>query len=214
MKLLRGQTNQIFDLITKHKLVPSKFLLYKAETDFLNIKYGGGEYYFDISFIDPKYRMKYSPGELTLITEFEFSNMEWAAKLKYIDSWLQNLKEETEEPDKWEGYYYFPKSFKDSGINWEEQDFTTEEKNVVNEKLYLLKEGISKLDLLEDQIENLNKSIDNLSKKVDNLNKIDWKNMLVGTLFNKFFDLSISSEVAKQIWNMVTQLFSNIPLLK
>jgi hypothetical protein len=131
-----------------------------------------------------------------------------------IKEWIVCLKRELETPDKWEEYYKLSQSLNDAAITWEEQDFTTEEKTIVNEKLNLLKENISKLDLMEEQIEKLNESIDRLSVKVDNLNKIDWRDIFTGTLFNKFFELAIGSEVAKQILDVVVRLFNNIPLLK
>jgi len=92
--------------------------------------------------------------------------------------------------------------------------FTKEEKDSVTLALNQFQETLLKNhQFLPAQINQIEKSVNYIKSKIDS-NKIDWKNITVGTIITLIVALNVDTDIGKMIWFFFQEMFHQLPLLK
>lgn len=214
MKLLLSQKNLLFDLIEKSELTASLFK-YKE-------KYSGGQvnetmvihnessFYFSLKLTsDNSIYVKYSPGWTRY--EVAFYSSKWDDVATHFKIWLSYLKREIQQEDKWEKLNSEVQSlqlYKDENDSFNSK-FTVPEYLEIKQKIYQLKEGVSKLELLPEQISILNDKLDMVLDMTSQLGRFDWKSLFVGTIVSIIIQLGVTQDNAQAIWALIRQVFHN-----
>ena len=213
MKLLQSQKDQIYSSIEEAGLSPAMFKLDESSGDtYLFLK--DSNFYFIFQEMDSgKHYATYSPGQETM-KENHYPGS-WDGQLSYVRIWLGNIDRELKAPDRWGLLEEELKGINFDDIKYNNSKFTYQEYDVLKNKIEELKEKISKLDLVEEQLKEINEKLDHLLNLAKNMNKIDWKNLFVGTIFSLIMQLSIDKTTGQAIFAHVKNLFATfLPLPK
>jgi hypothetical protein len=213
MELLLTQKNDIFDIILEEGFYPSDFT-FKEEILGANeivtyLKFRGTNYYFSFRLLKfSGYETEFSPAEKSLIGTDSVRGG-WRLFLIRVRRWLRHIKRESNLIDKWEAYklglQVAPFTF---SLNDESEYFSVDELKLISLKIDLIKQGLKELELPEETIKQLNIKLDALNEKADKLSKTDWKEIFIGAIIATIFNLSIPSESALAIWEIIKQTFN------
>ena len=105
------------------------------------------------------------------------------------------------------------KVFLSNTINATGDRFTESEILLIKEKINQVKLGLKSIGLEENQISKLNEKLDNLTELTKTLTKINWVEILIGTLISQILSLQIPLDKAEQVWTLVRNAFTNWLLL-
>lgn len=212
MKLLTSQRNEIFQLIEEAGLNPSQFeLLYgkskKKEgqsASILRLKNSEYFYSFEAGIRGGHYAI-FSPGSECV--KEEQAPGSWSIQMNYFMHWLKYLIREISIEDKWKR---LDKEIAQLNINTDsnESKFTAQEYEELRLKISMLKVNLIELNLAPEQMQTLSSKLDYLAELALNLNKVDWKNLFIGTLISLIIQLAIPPETSSQIWFVIKQVFS------
>jgi hypothetical protein len=216
MKLLLSQKNNLFDLIEKFGLTPGLFEYKEYETgkEIYNttISLKKSSFLFSVTRIVNNTRdasLRFSPGDI------RYEDSSYAATWYDIEStfkyWLKYLKREIQLEDKWEKLNSEIQSlqlYKEEG-DFLNSKFTVPEYLEIKQKIFLLKEGIAKLELLPEQIALLNDKLDLVLDLTTQLGRFDWKSLFIGTIVSIIIQLGVTQDNAKAIWALIKQVFHN-----
>ena len=135
----------------------------------------------------------------------------WSGQLGYVENWLRCLIREINTPNKWERLKYEVDSL---NINFEysEDKFSYIEYEDLQKRMFVLKQGISKSDLLEEQIKVINDKLDHLTEMAKEMSKFDWKSLFIGTIVSIVIQLAVNQENAKNLWILIKQIFNTYML--
>lgn len=214
MKLLASQKNVLFELIEDYELPPSQFVFQESKSRFstdicTDLAYSNSEFYFSFESNpgnDPHYCI-YSPGQATFSNEIYTRT--WERTLMEFGSWLSFLKREITTINKWDRLKLEMENFKFSFTDNDNNKFSVAEYSELNEKIAVLKMGISKLSLLPEQLRVMNDKLDHLAILAKDMNKYDWKNLFIGTLMSIIIQLSVTPENAKNLFALIKQIFNS-----
>jgi hypothetical protein len=216
MHFLKSQKNEIYDLIVKHDLSPSDFVIEQSKE--LAIVLSGGEettithsssYYIKFTLVENKNTIQVSPGKEKLV-ELWKTDYSWESKKKILVQWLNNLKYELTQEDKWLKFWE-TKNYLDIQYTGDDNiKFSYQEVLQIKEATNKAKELILQLDLPANDGEIINSKLDYIAERCENMNKVDWKNILVGTLVSLIVQLALSKEVAVQIWEIFKQAYNTV----
>lgn len=216
MHFLKSQKNEIYDLIIKHDFSPADFSI--DQSNDIGLVLSGGEetkinhasaYYIKFTLNNNKSTIEVSPGKEKLV-EYWQTDHNWDSKKKVLIQWLNNLKYELTHEDKWLKFWE-TKNYLD--IQYDGDDnirFSYQEVMQIKEATIKAKELILQLDISPNDSEIINSKLDYISEKCESMNKIDWKNILVGTLVSLVVQLALSKEVAIQIWEIFKQAYNSV----
>lgn len=216
MRLLPSQKTVIVQTIRNFEFSLSGFDLNELDesSNTISVYYKNTDFYYSISTDTVgNFIARYSPAE----DKWNGSNISnnWEDLISSFEDWLVYLKREVGASDEWgliqdeiNNLYTIGSTGKD------DTKFTTEEYKVLEVKIEELKDKIAKLDLLESQLEIINKKLDDLLIKAKSMNKIDWKNLLVGSVLSLIFQLSIDTNTGREIFGLAKNLFQNTLQLK
>lgn len=217
MFLLKSQKNELYDLIVNAGFDPLQFELQEHQEgarEVLSITLTTNPefsfYFFKTSNVAAN-TIIYSPGEHSIKTQAE-TDM-WNIKTAHFTLWLDCLKREIEAPDKWQELLEAS-----SSINWEitEQQnskFTYQEVVEIESSIKIIKTRITELPLLTEQIQQINEKLDYIKNKAESLGRVDWKNLVVGTLINLVIQLSLPPETSKLLWAIFKEAFKKMLLI-
>lgn len=217
MKLLLSQKNKLFDIIEEHGLTPS---LFEYEEKFeakevveTVISFNNSFFYFSIShaivYNEKTGFVKHSPGSSNFEDVFYPDN--WVQIENNFIYWLHYIQREIQLEDKWEKLNSEIQSLQlyNEGNDFLNSKFTVPEYLEIKQKIFLLKEGISKLELLPEQAALLNDKLDQVLDLTTQLGRFDWKNLFIGTIISVIIQLGVTQDNAKAIWALIRQVFHN-----
>jgi hypothetical protein len=220
MKLFRSQKNQIFDMIIKEGLRPSQFafkeVTRKGESHY-TLVLEDSNFYFRFKFTPGPspllfYAMGRSPGEKTPV-DTQMYHEDWDSLTADLSNWLKLVKREVEEPDKWEQIYESSKHISWKTGQEENTLFTFTEVDEIQMAVERVKHRIVQMGLLPDHLAVINAKLDYLAEKSKSLGRVDWKNILIGTLITVVVELSLPPETAKTLWSLFKEVFHGIMLI-
>lgn len=208
MKLLQTQKNQVYELIEEAGLSPSMFLFDDPSepdgTTYLRFK--KTDYRFD--FANGRgggHFARYLPGYDTPYEDQSAGS--WVAQLVNVRQWLKYLIRELKAPNKWKLLEEELRNFNFEDIKYTDAKFTHQEYKLLEKRIGEFKNKISKLDLLDEQIEKINLKLNHLLKLAENMNKIDWKELFIGSMMSLFIQLSIPPGAGQMIFGYLKILF-------
>ena len=213
MKLLKSQLNQIFDYIVDQGINPSNFafnneseitVIHIKETDFfLSLEKSSSD----------SVLIRYSPGGLSLEYS-KYRKAEWTLILDVVKLWIDFLKPEPLQPDKWQHFYSTAQNmnltFNDNNSS---DNFNYQEIKEIENSINKIKEEVKKLDLTEDQLYKINQKLDYLVSKSKENKKVDWKNILIGTLVSIPINLALTPEDSQKFLAICNEAFQKVLLL-
>jgi hypothetical protein len=96
--------------------------------------------------------------------------------------------------------------------------FTSNEKEQIREVLEEFKKSVIELfsgeiEPIKDGIRNMEEKIDYLCNAVDRLNRFDWKGVARSTAIGIATNLTVDTEMGRQIFMLFQQAFQSIPKL-
>lgn len=216
MKLLLSQKNKLFDVIEKKELSPALFeykeTLLGLDVLDTTVRYKNSSFYFSMSSGRKKGYIgvvKCSPGR------YDFENLYdveyWVQIENAYEKWLDNLKREIQLEDKWEKFNNEIQSLQlyNNENDFINSKFTVPEYLEIKQKIFQLKEGISRLELLPQQTALLNDKLDMVLDMTTQLGRFDWKSLFVGTIVSIIIQLSVTQDNAKAIWDLIKRVFHN-----
>ena len=221
MILLTSQKNSIYEIIEAMGLSPLQFEFVEVDSVFdlyakatkLLFKNTGWYFQFEQNsqIRDGTHAAQYSPGKTTLKVDVYKTN--WSGIIKHFWVWLEYLKREITSEDKWSRLNRLVES---SRFNFTDDfnQLTFQEYENLVEKIDVLKERISKLEIQPQQIEQINAKLDHITELSKKMTKMDWRNLFVGTIISILIQLSLSPEVGQQILDIIRELFSTYFLLE
>ena len=214
MKLLLSQKNQLFDLIEEYGLTPSLFEVkevfkgQQVSKTIISLKKSSFSFTITSNDGEDAY-IKRSPGDER--HEEAFYTKYWHQIEEAFINWLSFLQRELQLEDKWEKLNSEIQSLQ---LYNEESDFlnskfTVPEYLEIKQKVFQLKEGISKLELLPEQVALLNDKLDLVLDMTTQLGRFDWKSLFIGTIVSIIIQLGVTQDNAKAIWALIKRVFHN-----
>lgn len=208
MKLLQTQKNQVYETIEETELTPNMFFFEDPSLDdgitYLRLK--KSDYFF--AFATSRsggHWARFSPGFDTP-KEDHHADI-WSSELMYLRRWLSYLTRELNAPDKWKLLEEELRNYNFEDIKYNDTKFTHQEYKILQEKIDEFKKKIEGLDLLKEQVERINQKLDHLLKLAENMNKIDWKELFIGSMMSLFIQLSIPVSAGQTIFGYLKNLF-------
>lgn len=212
MSLLPSQKNQLFDKVLEQGFSPSQFELNDTAGD-TNITYKGTSYYFNMhTAIQGLVSIRFSPGSDKLREE-KHGLRSWSDQSIIFNTWIQLLRKEVSQPDKWANFLKVAQ-----GITWPESDeensqFIFQEVEQIRGCAEQAKTSLGQLNLSPEQLRAIESKLDYIVERAKTLGRIDWKNLMVGTLITLVVSLALSSETAKTVWQAIGEAFKKIILI-
>jgi hypothetical protein len=218
MSLLTSKKNELFDTILEQGFSPNSFIFHETtKKNEVTLAMKDSKYFFRFVFEVSSNTLYiravvFSPGEHTPV-ENHAGYAQWGWVTESLLTWLNYLRREIEEPDKWKQVFEAGKR-----ISWEsdEEDnkqFTFEEVKDIERSIELAKKQLEKLGLQNEQLKTLEKKLDYVADKAKTLGKVDWKNLFVGTMIGFIVQAAIPPETAKSIWLILQEAFRKILLI-
>jgi hypothetical protein len=219
MPLLRSQKNELFALIETQGLSPAQFVFEPVPSrsgvvpTATRLSYRDSPYAF---LFDRKGRREihyvlYCPG----LNEYEDEatpGTDWQLVKAYFKEWLNNLKREIGQEDRWQSLALTlskpPLSFAKAA----KSPFTIQEYERVTAMLEAAQTQIQELDLEEEEIEVLQVKFDHLARMAKKLDKSDWQDLFVGSLVSSISAMGLAPQTAQSVWNLLRQIFNNLLL--
>jgi len=215
MWLKKSQENEIFDLIISQQMSPNDFELQRTGSIYEETKIAlkNSNYHFTLTFTGQSHTFRQSPGVEKLEEEYETYPM-WEKKKNSIIKWLERLKSELEQPDKWNEYYLVS-----AQVNWKFNDdkdnlkFNYGEIEEITKSINQIKTQIRQLELPAEKLGIIENKLDYLLVKSKLLGKFDWKNLFVGTIIGLIVQLALPVNLTQQIWTIIGQAFKQFILI-
>lgn len=211
--LLESQKNEIFDSLVEYGFNPADFIINDSNQS-ASVFYKIREYYCLIYF-SPEYftgKLIVCPGTERRLDTYHPEHPNWSDYKQYIKRWIIDLRRELNTESKWRKLES-EKVFLSRTINATGERFTESESLLVKEKVDQIKKGLNSIGLEVQQINQLNEKLDNLVELTKTLTKINWIEILIGTLISQILSLKIPSDKAEELWTLVRDAFSNWLLL-
>lgn len=212
MQLLPSQKNAIFDAIVEGGLSPLQFEYSEhnsGKETFLSFK--NSNYYFHFENVLGKRFASFSPGIEKLKERIDCPN--WDVQLYYVKQWIGFLQREISQPDKWGELLKAGSTLKWTINDSQNTPFTFAEVQDIRNTLNEVKSKIGELSLSGDQMRLIEDRLGYIAIKAENLGRIDWKNLLIGTLIGTVVQLSVTPEMAKTIWSIFSMVFKRIIMI-
>jgi hypothetical protein len=220
MYLLKSQKNDIFDLIIQAGLSPLQFTIEEAKdvvtllsnVEKTRITLADTGYYFELAIEKGKNILQFSPGSEKLIDMWQIPPS-WDEKKKYISRWLQNLKRELDLPDKWAELLKSSQTIEWHLTSSEGDRFSYQEVEEIIAAKERAKIRISELRLTPEQSRLIEEKLDYIAEKSKSLGKVDWKNIMIGTLVALVVQLALPPETANALWSIFKEAFQRVILI-
>jgi hypothetical protein len=217
MKLLNSQKNTLFDSIQEKGLSPSQFELIEVysitmpSNKAIKVRYKKSEYYFLFDHYVSTYQenafyLTVSPAYDKFSESHHSSN--WESSLYWFKNWLDNLFREINSPDKWKRLQDEVNNISINNKN-DEDKFSAEEYEDLKQKVLVVKNSLSTLQMMPAQIAAINAKLDHLTEMAVQMNKFDWKSLFVGSIMSVVIQLEVTKENANALWSLIKQVFSN-----
>lgn len=215
MKLLKSQTNQLFNLIQSFgSLSPNQFVIYNEELydGSFELAFKDSDYFFKLSESDSyynSYNMNFIPGDVTYEVLYQVND--WSNILDYFRIWLRNLVREINEPDLWSRFQSLI-----NDVNYSNSDdnsnlkFTAKEYKELTQKMDLFIGKIEGIDIDKNSQDIIISKLNEITTLALELNKFDWINLFVGTIISIIIQLNVTKENANLLWSFIKQIFNNL----
>lgn len=217
MKLLKSQTNELFQIIEKSGFSPNQFEIYNDEEydERFEIEFKESDFNFYLK-SDAMYRGRinafFCPGEQTY--ESHYIATDWSDITIFFRKWLKNLKREINEPDLWERFRSLAIDFNYKNEEKNDQKFTAKEYQELSYKIDMLTNKISESTLDTATQKTIIDKLNDIQTLALDLNKFDWFNLFVGTIMSIFIQLNVSKDNANLVWNYVKEVFGNLSIVQ
>lgn len=218
MKLLKSQTDFLYEQIFNHELHPSQFELiddyHSRSGETINkIVHKSSEYFFKFIIYDnafTKFECSYSPSQDSFVIQKYLRD--WQDMIVEFHIWLNCLEKEIYTPDYWNRFSTEYSIVSDLEINRNTDKFSAFEYKQLQIILLEFKNKIQLIDLTQSQIDRIEEKIDDLTSKAIDMNKFDWTSLFLGTLFSIFIQLEVTHENINKIFSILKTIFSRFLL--
>lgn len=143
-------------------------------------------------------------GNMSFTREFKT----WENVLDLLSEWLKILKENIEIGNPWEENNT---SYQNIFTENVEEKMSRFESDFVNEKLDIILEALSTMDI---SINEIKEDLDYLKNSSNKVSKKDWQIMFHGSFFGWMLSNAIPSDSSKKIWEMIMNEFNSGKLLQ
>ena len=220
MYLLKSQKNDVFDLIIQTGLSPLQFTIEEdkdpmtilSDIEKTRITMVDTSYYFDLAIEQGKNMVRFSRGSDKLTDAWQI-NRSWDEKKKYISRWLQSLKRQLDLPDKWAEFLRSGQAIQWELTSSEGERFSYQEVEEIIAAKERAKIKISELRLPLEQSRLIEEKLDYITEKAKSLGKVDWKNIMIGTLVALVVQLALPPETASALWSIFKDAFQRVILI-
>ncbi len=218
MKLLKSQSDFLYDQILNHELHPSQFELiddihvWSKET-VNKIVHKSSEFFFKLSIYEqafPKYECAYSPGQNSFVIEKYVRD--WEDMIMEFHIWLNCLKREIYTPDYWSRFSNEYSIISGLDINKNNDKFSAFEFQQLQMKLSDFKSDIQQIELTKLQLMQIEKKIDDLTLIALEMNKFDWTGLFLSSLMSIFIQLEVTRENVNHIFSILKSIFNRFLL--
>ena len=156
---------------------------------------------------------RYSPGDEYIVTACRAYG--WKDRLRHVDQWLVNLKREMEEPDLWEEWKRRGTLLTDLTGDIRNSPFCAAEIESVTLELTNLRKVIEKkFGQSLDHAKIIEAKIGYLQESLKRVGRIDWRNILIGSLMQIGLELALTQvqwkELLQLAWTALGKFF-NVP---
>lgn len=216
MITLKSQKYEVFNLIEKFGLDPSKFKwTYKKEKNSSlkkeRITYNDPIYYLSIRLENNRTSCDFSPGLFNVNEKKNFNHdymkLPWAGILECIKKWLISLKRELEVPDIWDkiGNFHLDYESKTKGQipnkKFSKDEIEKTSQSLENIRAYLIQlKGES-----QEHLNLINEKIDYLIEASKRMGRKDWIHVCIGAFTSLMTGLALSPEKSKEIWSLLRE---------
>lgn len=226
MILLPSHKNELYHKIQQEGLPPNQFeykdvLIKGSQEKIVVIKHLASNFFFRIydtimeDFVKGKYNgygITMSPGKTRYSEAGKFQS--WETVNKSFTLWLEYLKREVNQPDKWGRLEQMSKVF-DASLNRndEEKLFTQNEYLLIERKISEIKASIPLLRIGQKAQSNLEHKLDLLLERSKTATKIDWYNLFIGYIITFALDHALDSDTVHQLWQLIKNSFNGFILM-
>jgi hypothetical protein len=206
MILRRIKKNEIIEAIQTAGLDPREFDLGEDENEAW-IKHKPSNASFTISGDPSKYVGQYVSGDSQ---PWPYEKYSWYGVMTSFSFWLYDVKRDLETPDLW-AEFQNEAELLGAANDTENTPFTSQEKKEIIKQLSEFAEYAQHTySLSAMQMNSLNAKLDYLVDATDRLGRIDWRNILIGSIFSYVFTAAIPPESARNMFSMLLQGISQI----
>ncbi len=222
MALLPSQRNKVLEAVRSAGFDASEFEWVEVETSLgeypTKLQHTSGYYYsFQIKNASLWYA-SYTPGKQRPVGHSTVFR-DWDDHLKWIPTWLINLRREIDAPDLW-GLLSQEKPLVEAASNPEvgNTPFSVDEQQYISAQLNEVREFLFKThDPSEEHRKFVIARLNYLAKAAASQGRVDWLNIMIGTFVGIIAKMAMSSEAAHELLRFVTnalsQLFGGTPML-
>ncbi|MEO8148531.1 MAG: hypothetical protein ABI723_12875 [Bacteroidia bacterium] len=224
MLILTNQKNEIYSLIEQIGLDPGNFewsrstFLFSIHPTVVGknvpadkLIYKGTDFYFlfgERVKITSHYA-EFSPGKESYVEENYPGD--WQHQVKNVDRWLGYLKTEVLQEDKW---IRLQKQISNLnfGFNYKDGSFSVTEYQELSSKIDTLHQRLESIGLQQEEIKLLREILKHTKEVAKDMNKVDWKNLFIGSIISAVVQLSLTPESAKTLWHLIKEVFNKLLL--
>jgi hypothetical protein len=217
-RLLKWQTNRIFEAIQAAELDPREFHLENDDAE-VSIKHKWSASHFTIVPDPSHYVGRCVVGDGM---DWPIDQYTWQSLVTRIGSWLEDVKRDLEMPNLWAELQRDPQLLfgADSDDGAENKPFTQAEQNEIAARLHELAERARRTySLSATQMRALEAKVDYLVTAARRLGRIDWLNVCAGAILGYILNASLPPEAARGIlaalFRAIGHLYGlpNLPML-
>jgi hypothetical protein len=153
--------------------------------------------------------MEFSPGP-KLLEQKVTATRHWQNIFSILISWLQSLKAELEEPDKWEQVYRLGSEMPFQITEGNNSPFIYREVEQISDAIKRVRAELLTIGLQERQLRIANAKLDYLMEKAKTFGRIDWRNIMIGALVTLAMEAALPPEANKLVWTIMHEAFKTV----
>lgn len=213
--LRKTEQNQIFDLIVGNGLNPADFCWGEKTT-----REGDGMYTYEVRasvlthratgyyFLFGDYNVEFSPGQRRKV-DWERGIQAFVLKQSICEKWIRELKKEIAAPDLWETVLQ-NSEFREltDVLQSENTGFTHAEQKYISDQLRGISDSVlTSVELQSEQRQLIEAQIRYTEEAANRLGRIDWKGVLVNTLFTIAVTAAFTPDTTRQLFHTAASAF-------
>jgi len=216
-KLLKTQKNEVFQFLQQVGLEPANFS-WTEEPSILNprakvfrLNYGSGLFYFQFDFAGNiqqglSHYCEYSPAEDVVVVRQHPGD--WRSQICHVNSWLECLKREVNEPDLWAEMEKYTASMSlalpEQLLNEPIPAYKAEE--IASQLKVLASKIDDQLKLDAEQSQFVHGKLDYLAEAAKRQRSTDWVHTSIGVCVTIAVSLALAPDKAQQLWQLMKGL--------
>lgn len=198
------RSKQVSDKIIEQKFKKNEFSFSPTHEERFSLKYNDIPHFsFDVNENKHVYGRPGLQGKMDYVRSFKT----WEDVLSMVGEWLENLRHNIDIGNPWEDVNSSSQKIFNGN---EEEILNDEDRKFIDEKLDIILEALSTMDI---NINAIRVDLEHLKKSSEQISKKDWQLMFYGSLFGWVVNETIPKESINNVFSTIMTHFKNIRLI-